>query len=56
MNRARLDFFDVDHTVTRHATGSRFMLRAIARGLAPERVLERCIEGNTGPRPAHLDP
>jgi HAD superfamily hydrolase (TIGR01490 family) len=35
MNRVGLDFFDVDHTITRHATGGRFMLRAIARGLAP---------------------
>ena len=35
MNRARFDFFDVDHTITRHATAVRFMMRAIARGLAP---------------------
>ncbi len=35
MKRARLDFFDVDHTITRHATAGRFMMRAIARGLAP---------------------
>jgi HAD superfamily hydrolase (TIGR01490 family) len=38
MTTARLDFFDVDHTITRHATGSRFMMRAIARGLAPWRL------------------
>jgi len=35
MKRARLDFFDVDHTITRHATAVRFMTGAIARGLAP---------------------
>ncbi len=35
MKPARLDFFDVDHTITRHATAVRFMMRAIARGLAP---------------------
>jgi HAD superfamily hydrolase (TIGR01490 family) len=35
MSRARFDFFDVDHTITRHATAGRFMMRAIARGLAP---------------------
>jgi HAD superfamily hydrolase (TIGR01490 family) len=35
MTRGRLDFFDVDHTITRHATAGRFMMRAIARGLAP---------------------
>jgi len=38
MKPAHLDFFDVDHTITRHATGSRFMMRAIARGLAPRRL------------------
>ena len=27
--------FDVDHTITRHATAGRFMMRAIARGLVP---------------------
>jgi HAD superfamily hydrolase (TIGR01490 family) len=35
MKSARLDFFDVDHTITRRATAGRFMMRAIARGLAP---------------------
>lgn len=39
MTRGRLDFFDVDHTVTRHATAGRFMARAVARGFAPWTVL-----------------
>jgi HAD superfamily hydrolase (TIGR01490 family) len=35
MSGKLLDFFDVDHTITRHATAGRFMMGAIARGLAP---------------------
>lgn len=37
MSRADLDLFDVDHTITRHSTVSRFMMQAIARGLVPWR-------------------
>ena len=35
MSRDGLDLFDVDHTITRHSTGGRFIMRAIARGLVP---------------------
>ncbi len=38
MSRPDLDIFDVDHTITRRSTAGRFMLRAIARGLAPRRL------------------
>jgi HAD superfamily hydrolase (TIGR01490 family) len=38
MNRPDLDVFDVDHTITRRSTVVRFMMRAIARGLAPWRL------------------
>lgn len=34
-----LDFFDVDHTVTRHATAGSYMRRAVARGYAPWPIL-----------------
>jgi HAD superfamily hydrolase (TIGR01490 family) len=37
MSRDGLDLFDVDHTITRHSTGGRFVMRAIARGLVPWR-------------------
>ena len=37
MSRADFDLFDVDHTITRHSTTSRFMMRAIARGIVPVR-------------------
>ncbi len=38
MTRGGLDLFDVDHTITRHSTGGRFMMRAIARGIVPWRL------------------
>jgi len=38
MSRPDLDIFDVDHTITRRSTAGRFMMRAIARGLAPRRL------------------
>jgi HAD superfamily hydrolase (TIGR01490 family) len=38
MSRPDLDLFDVDHTITRHSTASRFMMRAVARGLVPWRI------------------
>ena len=37
MSPADFDLFDVDHTITRHSTASRFMMRAIARGIVPLR-------------------
>ena len=42
MSGAGFDFFDVDHTITRHATGGRFMMRAIARGSCRGRSRSRC--------------
>jgi len=38
MSRPDLDIFDVDHTITRRSTVTRFMTKAIARGLAPRRL------------------
>jgi HAD superfamily hydrolase (TIGR01490 family) len=38
MSRSDLDFFDVDHTITRRSTVVRFMMQAILRGLAPRRL------------------
>lgn len=34
-----IDFFDVDHTITRRSSGARFVSLAIARGIVPRRVL-----------------
>jgi HAD superfamily hydrolase (TIGR01490 family) len=33
-----LDIFDVDHTLTRRSTGTRFIMTAIRRGLVPRQV------------------
>lgn len=34
-----IDFFDVDHTITRRSSGARFVSLAIRRGILPRRVL-----------------
>ena len=34
-----IDFFDVDHTITRRSSGARFVSLAVARGIVPRRVL-----------------
>ncbi len=34
-----MDFFDVDHTITRHSTGARYISLAIRRGVLPVRLL-----------------
>jgi HAD superfamily hydrolase (TIGR01490 family) len=34
-----IDFFDVDHTLTRRSSGGRFIMRAMRRGVAPVRFL-----------------
>ncbi len=36
---AGIDFFDVDHTITRRSTGARFITLAIRRGILPARLL-----------------
>ncbi len=36
---AGIDFFDVDHTLTRRSSGSRFVLLAMRRGVLPRRLL-----------------
>ncbi|HVO37603.1 MAG TPA: HAD family hydrolase [Spirochaetia bacterium] len=36
---AGIDFFDVDHTITRRSSGARFVSLAIRRGILPRRVL-----------------
>jgi HAD superfamily hydrolase (TIGR01490 family) len=34
-----IDFFDVDHTITRHSSGARFIALAIKKGVLPVRLL-----------------
>ncbi len=34
-----MDFFDVDHTLTRHSTGARYIAMAMRKGLLPLRLL-----------------
>jgi HAD superfamily hydrolase (TIGR01490 family) len=36
---AGIDFFDVDHTITRRSSGARFISVAVRRGVVPRRVL-----------------
>ena len=36
---AGIDFFDVDHTITRRSSGARFVSLAVRRGIVPRRVL-----------------
>ncbi len=36
---AGIDFFDVDHTITRRSSGARFVALAICKGIVPRRVL-----------------
>ena len=36
---AGIDFFDVDHTITRRSSGDRFVSLAVRRGIVPRRVL-----------------
>jgi HAD superfamily hydrolase (TIGR01490 family) len=36
---AGIDFFDVDHTLTRRSSGSRFLAAAMRRGVLPHRLL-----------------
>ena len=39
MSVAGIDFFDVDHTITRRSSGARFVSLAVRRGIVPRRVL-----------------
>jgi len=36
---AGIDFFDVDHTITRRSSGARFVAVAVRKGVVPRRVL-----------------